>query len=123
MTWHDTAACRSGTRHPDTWHSNDPDEQAEARAVCQACPVLNTCETTALALEAGLPAEYRHGIYAGLDPNERAAMDPTAPAKPTPLREYTPCGTPSAQRRHQRRNETCTLCRTQAKAQPEQVAA
>ena len=31
-------ACQSGTRHPDTWHSTDPDEQAEARGVCLACP-------------------------------------------------------------------------------------
>jgi hypothetical protein len=107
-------ACLNGTRHPDTWHSSDPAEQAEARAVCQACPALAPCRTRILAAEAGLPAADRAGIHAGLDADERAALDPTIPTGP--VRELKPCGTEAAAQRHRRRGETCTTCNVGIKA-------
>ncbi|MEU6342168.1 WhiB family transcriptional regulator [Streptomyces sp. NPDC046977] len=107
-------ACLTGTRHPDTWHSTNPAEQAEARAVCQACPARVACRTRILAAEAGLPALDRAGIHAGLDPEERAALDPTIPT--APVRQLKGCGTEAAQRRHQRKGETCDRCHVGTKA-------
>jgi hypothetical protein len=73
-------ACQSGIRHADTWHSRDPEEQAEARAVCLACPTRLTCQAAVLGVERGWPAMDRHGVWAALDGEQRAALDPTAPA-------------------------------------------
>jgi len=73
---HRLPACQSGTRHPDTWYSTNPGEQAEARAICLACPQRAACQTTVLGIEAGRSAKRRHGIWAALDPAERAALDP-----------------------------------------------
>jgi hypothetical protein len=101
--WLRAAACRTGTRHPDTWHSDHPDEQAEARAVCQACPTLALCRATVLAAERGIAGELRHGIHGGLTGPERAALDPTAPAMAPPL--LAECGTHAAYQRHLRRGE------------------
>jgi len=98
-------ACQSGTRHPDTWHSTNPDEQTEARGVCLACPDRPLCQTVVLATETGWPAEDRHGIYAALNGQERAGLDPTAPTRPRPRTAPADCGTHSAYRRHRRNNE------------------
>lgn len=83
MTARALPACRSGHRHPDTWHSRQPDEQAEARAVCLACPLRAACVPVVLAMESGLAAADRHGIWAGLDGEQRAALDPTTPVTVT----------------------------------------
>lgn len=105
---HPLPACQSGTRHPDTWHSTHPDEQAEARAVCWPCPTRAQCQTTVLATEAGWPATDRHGIYAALTGTERADLDPTAGTTPAPA----PCGTTTAHRQHRTRGERPDLsCR------------
>jgi hypothetical protein len=99
-------ACQSGTRHPDTWHSHHPDQQAEARAVCLACPTRPACQTAVLAAEAGLPAADRHGIWAALDGDQRADLDPTTPATPASGgRPLANCGSFSAYRRHARNNQ------------------
>jgi hypothetical protein len=99
-------ACQSGTRHPDTWHSRDPEEQAEARAVCLACPTRLACQAAVLGVERGWPAIDRHGIWAGLDGDQRAVLDPTTPAAPVgPQYKLADCGTFSAYRRHRRRKE------------------
>lgn len=103
LNWLRTAACQSGARHPDTWHSHDPAEQTEARAVCWACPGRPACQTAVLAAEQGLPATARHGIYAALNGEERAALDPTTPTGPA--KTLAPCGTPAAYRRHLRKDE------------------
>lgn len=106
-------ACQSGHRHPDTWHSRDPEEQAEARAACLACPLRPACQAAVLGVERGWVAIDRHGIWAGLDGEQRAALDPTAGTLPTPGpdvhartgRPLARCGTPAAYRRHKRRGE------------------
>jgi hypothetical protein len=81
-------ACQSGIRHPDTWHSRDPEEQAEARAVCLACPTRLVCQAAVLGVERGWPAIDRHGIWAALDGEQRADLDPTTPAASGPAPRY-----------------------------------
>lgn len=109
MTARPLPACRGGIRHPDTWHSNDPGEQAEARAVCLACPTRLACQAAVLGVERGWPAMDRHGIWAGLDGEERAALDPTAGTIPAPA----PCGTVTAHRQHRTRGDRiCLSCRS-----------
>lgn len=50
----------------------------EAKTTCKTrCPVLDECFVATLAAERGTGAKSRHGIFAGLDPEERAALDPT----------------------------------------------
>jgi hypothetical protein len=103
MAAHALPACQNGTRDPDTWYSTRLDEQAEARAVCFACPLRPACQAAVLGFERGWPAMDRHGIWAGLDGNERTALDPTATARPARL--LTECGTEAAYTRHKRRGE------------------
>lgn len=52
---------------------------AEAQAICERCPTerRDTCLQDALAAEQGASIDYRHGIYGGTTPEQRAALDPT----------------------------------------------
>jgi hypothetical protein len=53
------------SRDYDPWFSDDPDDMALARGICQQCPVWATCMVHSLIND--LP----FGIFAGLDPEER----------------------------------------------------
>jgi WhiB family transcriptional regulator, redox-sensing transcriptional regulator len=47
----------------------------QARRVCAACPVSDACLDTALEHERGLDHSFRHGMWGGKTPTERAALD------------------------------------------------
>lgn len=50
----------------------------DPRAVCNDCPVLTECRADAMAAESGLGSGARHGMFAGMTPDERAAADQLA---------------------------------------------
>jgi transcription factor WhiB len=108
--WELKAVCR--TREPDIWFTRKG--RAEARLMCNACPVRADCLEAVLEREAGLSAGYRAGIFAGLTGTQRAEVarqrDETSeqPVKQKPRgpgRKPSPCGTRAAYQRHQRKGE------------------
>jgi hypothetical protein len=86
--WDEKAAC-DGTEIQ-IWFDDKQPEQA--REYCQACPVSQECKDWIIAIEFGLPASDRYGIYAGLTPAERREIDQTLPR---PIRLCLWCGEPS----------------------------
>lgn len=61
---------------PDAWFAYGAQHSpAMARAMCSACPFTTECLTVALEREKGQPLAYRHGIWGGTTPSQRAAMD------------------------------------------------
>lgn len=67
--WMDEAMCLG---HPEEFDDEGTDKALE---ICGACPVLATCAARALEQERGLPEEYRQGIFGGLRPSDRVALD------------------------------------------------
>lgn len=69
------AACFDAVLHPDAWFPDTAAQRAttgrQAKALCAECPVAVACLTRALEEEAN---GVRHGIRAGLDEDERAAL-------------------------------------------------
>lgn len=61
---------------PELWfaQTGSIDDQ-EARRNCRACPARDACLDLALTAEQGLTAQMRFGVYGGLDPRQRAAID------------------------------------------------
>lgn len=65
--WAEFAACRYSGLPADTWFSDDPDIQRDARAVCRGCLVQFHCLSDAIADKAldgiwgGTTEEERHG--------------------------------------------------------------
>lgn len=90
IDWRQQAACR---KDPDLWHIDSTTGPAlllteEARRICNtACPVRQQCLDQILRIETGWGANTRHGIYAGLDGKQRAALDPTPRRKNQAARE------------------------------------
>lgn len=85
------------------WFSKDPLEQAEAKRICQGCPLIQACLERALNDEGAVSEYSRHGILGGLTPTQRARTrrPPTVP----------PCGTGAGYRRHYRLGEPkCLAC-------------
>lgn len=73
--WIDDAACAGiGT---DLFYpaSEVPDraagQVARAKEVCRGCPVIDACHAFVMATE---PPTQRHGVWAGLTPEERTAL-------------------------------------------------
>ena len=72
--WGSAAACLG--LDPTTWypsidagrHDRQYDPYATGRAICADCPVLGDCLAHALA------ADETHGMWGGLDPDERARL-------------------------------------------------
>lgn len=67
---------------PDSWYPEDyADQQAVAivKRVCANCPLREGCLAAALQFEAGYRADHhsgkRSGIWGGLDPYEREALE------------------------------------------------
>lgn len=56
--------------NPDLWFSENPDLQAQARAVCAECPLRTPCA------EAAALSRERHGIWGGLDARQIAKKNP-----------------------------------------------
>jgi WhiB family redox-sensing transcriptional regulator len=48
--------------------------EVRAKRVCAGCAVAQMCLADALETEHGVGAPSRHGIYGGLNPEERAAI-------------------------------------------------
>ncbi|WP_327223074.1 WhiB family transcriptional regulator [Streptomyces platensis] len=72
--WRDQALCREVDPDefvPDVCH---PAIVAELKAICGQCAVADTCLSTALDEEQGLPAQLRCGIRGGKTPRERHAI-------------------------------------------------
>jgi WhiB family transcriptional regulator, redox-sensing transcriptional regulator len=67
--WMHRAACRG--QGFDAWFSTDEmEEEADAaRRVCAGCPVRSEC------LDYALDGPIRHGLWGGLSPEERAALN------------------------------------------------
>lgn len=69
----DIGACRE--HDPELWFPNHVGNQAEsweqerqAKAICARCPLRAAC------LEAALECKERHGIWGGLNPDERVRL-------------------------------------------------
>lgn len=67
-------ACAS--HDADLWHSTHPGDQARAIRICGTCPATDACREHIERTEAGEPLACRHGIYAGLTPEQRHRLDP-----------------------------------------------
>ncbi len=76
------AACQ-GT-DPRLFQSDDPADQAAAKAICAACPVRRTCERHARRLGPDLP-----GIWGGLTEAERREPVKPRPGPPRPADHLT----------------------------------
>jgi WhiB family redox-sensing transcriptional regulator len=74
--WHDDGAC-NGT-DPDLFFPAKGKNIAPAVKICARCPVRARCLDWALSCEAGESTDLRHGIYGGLGPRDRWAIDRTA---------------------------------------------
>ena len=111
MTWTERAACAD---YPtDWWHpklnigprTHDP--YGQGRTVCDECPVAGDCAEHAI-------TEYEmHGLWGGMDPEERSAERDRRGMLWQDHRWSTPDhGTEAALRRHYRQDETpCAACR------------
>lgn len=51
----------------------------QAKRYCMECPARITCALTAMQREAGVSILYRFGVFGGLSPVERHALDSTVP--------------------------------------------
>lgn len=71
-SWADDAVCRKVAGAAELLFSTRPEDIAEAKVMCRFCPVAVACLMDALATESG--DYYRHGIYGGKTPAERAQM-------------------------------------------------
>lgn len=47
------------------------DKHADAKAICAPCPVTAQCLQRAMRTEGSTAADYRHGVFGGLTPDER----------------------------------------------------
>lgn len=77
-SWRDRAAC-TRVEDPDTFFPGwgKRDQERIAKWVCRrACPVVEECLASALEFEAGKHAHDRFGVWGGLTPPQRAALDP-----------------------------------------------
>ena len=123
--------------NPELFHAADRESakekaarEAEAKAICFACPdkVRESCLQIAMEAERGLSAGNRNGIYSGLNEQERADLDKYDPNKcqvcdkvfDTPksraahsrTHKAIPHGTEAGHQRHKLRKEKpCEECR------------
>ncbi len=85
---------------------------AQARAICQSCPVRLACLNAAIDIEGRAKPGGREGMWGGLDPFERAALARTTGAKShKSRRQPVRHGTSGGSEAHRKRGEKpCTLC-------------
>lgn len=93
-----------------SWAARDLDR---AKALCRTCPILDQCRDDTLKAEEGKSRSDRHGVFGGLDPAERVALDATAagraPGNAGPVKEH---GTQTGYNQHLRRGEpACAPCK------------
>ena len=72
------AACRD--YNPEMWFVERGYSNKPAKAVCAECPIRQACLEMAMELEAGRCRSLRFGVYGGLSPDEREALDRSAVA-------------------------------------------
>ncbi|MFE9259120.1 WhiB family transcriptional regulator [Streptomyces sp. NPDC006879] len=72
--WQREAACAS--EDPEVFFETT--EESAAKQICRRCPVLNDCWGQVMTAEAGQRWEHRSGVVAGMNPVERALLDPKA---------------------------------------------
>ena len=77
--WMEDAAC--GQIGPDLFFNPDSIKThfTEARLICQRCPVTAACIQWGLQVDRD-GGGYRYGVYGGLTPDQRAALDRQANA-------------------------------------------
>nr|WP_312882545.1 WhiB family transcriptional regulator [Micromonospora polyrhachis] len=71
LDWRPNAACAqtdSETFFPVGWGRADRELAEQAKDICRRCPVRDQCLTWAIT------HRQAHGIWGGLDPDERAAI-------------------------------------------------
>lgn len=98
--WRDDAACAN--YDPELWFADQgaADAYTEARAICNSCPVRETC------LEWSLTHYVEYGMWGGLSAIQRKKMrSERGMRKPREWGDLVPCGTATAVRRHQRLGE------------------
>ncbi|MFD4572059.1 WhiB family transcriptional regulator [Streptomyces sp. NPDC058417] len=94
----------------------------DALHICGGCPVRAACLEDVLRAEGQASAADRHGIVAGLDPQQRRQMseqrgtvrqqDPTPAPAPKAKRQPAKCGTRSGYQRHLKdKTAICGPCR------------
>jgi hypothetical protein len=76
--WRDHASCAN--TDPEAFFPENGlgylERRAKAVRICmRVCPVRDACLADTLRAEAGLAAESRFGIFGGLTPKQRAALD------------------------------------------------
>lgn len=99
--WRLRALCRSGA--VDMYSAN-----TEAlRLVCHACPERMACLQYAIRAERGLGVKYRHGMWGGRTPRERAALDRRVRRAQQPIQHGSSAGATAHRRRGE---EVCGLC-------------
>lgn len=108
--WRELAACVDSD--PEQWFPDGIVVSPTVLRICAACPVIDDCRTWALQVEAGAGRSIRFGIYGGLTPKQRWAIDRDSrqPAVPG-----TGCGdrvgTAAGYERHRRHDEApCEPC-------------
>ncbi|MEE4540957.1 WhiB family transcriptional regulator [Streptomyces sp. V4-01] len=101
--WALRAAC--GSRDKETFFNER--FLADARAVCQGCPVREQCLDEALAVEGDASEDWRFGIYGGLTAKERVqlAAERKTGRSTRRGRPPAPCPSESAYNRHVRKGE------------------
>lgn len=62
---------------PELWFSEAPRAMAAAKALCAGCGHTETCANLAMTAERGERKSNRFGIFGGLTPAERWAIDHT----------------------------------------------
>lgn len=109
------AACAAPGVDPELFHSDEPRDVTEAKAICEACPGRRECAQWAMS------QDVRHGVWGGMtlrdrhqvqNPNSKTWMD----AENRPRR---PCGSYSAFLAHIQYSETCDVCQAAQDARTE----
>jgi hypothetical protein len=91
--------------NPETFHSTAPAARTEAKKSCYGCHARIEC------LKQALAGDERHGVWGGLDPNERWQVT----HKDGTWLDYrgtvrAACGPESSLKKHRTLRETCTVC-------------
>lgn len=72
--WSGSAVCAQ--TDPDLWNPVKGSSAPEARRICQDCPSKTECLDEAMRLELGMDIRERNGIWGGLGPGGRVALEP-----------------------------------------------
>ncbi|WP_262701998.1 MULTISPECIES: WhiB family transcriptional regulator [Streptomyces] len=73
MRWDLNAACRG--EKTESFFLLHPLLEKAAKDLCSTCPVQAQCLDLAMQTEGGSSAEMRFGVFGGLNPEERAALE------------------------------------------------